>query len=57
LGRRATQIAQLLIGKNKPYFAPHLDCGDFVVVTNDSEGQLLSSPLKFALQLSHCAIV
>lgn len=34
LGRLATKTAELLTGKNKPYFAPHLDCGDFVVVIN-----------------------
>ncbi len=34
LGRLATKIAQLLVGKSKPYFVRHLDCGDFVTVTN-----------------------
>jgi large subunit ribosomal protein L13 len=34
LGRIATEIAQLLIGKSKPYFVPNLDCGDYVVVVN-----------------------
>ncbi|MBL7158995.1 50S ribosomal protein L13 [Candidatus Microgenomates bacterium] len=34
LGRLATEIAQLLIGKKKPYFVYHLDCGDFIVVIN-----------------------
>lgn len=34
LGRLAAKIAQLLIGKNKPYFVPYLDCGDHVVVIN-----------------------
>ncbi len=34
LGRLATQIAEVLRGKNKPYFVPYMDCGDFVVVTN-----------------------
>lgn len=34
LGRLATKIAGLLIGKDKPYFIPYLDCGDFVVVIN-----------------------
>lgn len=34
LGRTATEIAQLLIGKSKPYFVPNLDCGDYVVVVN-----------------------
>jgi len=34
LGRQATQIARLLMGKNKPYFVKNLDCGDYVVVVN-----------------------
>lgn len=34
LGRVATQIATLLTGKGKPMFTHHIDCGDFVVVTN-----------------------
>lgn len=33
LGRVSTEIAKLLMGKQKPYFVPHLDCGDYVVVT------------------------
>jgi large subunit ribosomal protein L13 len=32
LGRLATQVAKLLIGKDKPQFTKHIDCGDFVVV-------------------------
>jgi len=34
LGRSATQIAHLLMGKSKTYFAKNIDCGDYVVVTN-----------------------
>jgi len=34
LGRMASQIATVLRGKHKPYFTPHVDCGDFVVVVN-----------------------
>src|SRR5487761_2119624 len=34
LGRLATQVAVLLRGKHKVYFAPHIDTGDFVVVIN-----------------------
>ena len=34
LGRIATKVAGLLIGKHKPDFSPHLDCGDYVIVTN-----------------------
>ncbi|MDD2907819.1 MAG: 50S ribosomal protein L13 [Candidatus Gracilibacteria bacterium] len=34
LGRLATQIAVIIKGKNKASFAPHLDNGDYVIVTN-----------------------
>jgi len=34
LGRLATRVARVLIGKDKPEFTPHLDCGDHVVVIN-----------------------
>src|SRR3989344_6643320 len=34
LGRMATQIAKLLMGKQKSYFVRNLDCGDYVIVIN-----------------------
>ncbi|MFO7638639.1 MAG: 50S ribosomal protein L13 [bacterium] len=34
LGRLATRVARLLIGKHKPDFTPHVDAGDHVVVIN-----------------------
>lgn len=34
LGRFASNVAQVLRGKHKPTFSPHLDMGDFVVVVN-----------------------
>lgn len=34
LGRLATRVADILRGKDKPDFTPHLDLGDFVVITN-----------------------
>ncbi|GAB4480566.1 MAG: 50S ribosomal protein L13 [Anaerolineae bacterium] len=34
LGRLASEIASILRGKHKPYFTPHVDCGDFVIVVN-----------------------
>jgi large subunit ribosomal protein L13 len=34
LGRLAAQVANILRGKNKPVYTPHLDAGDFVVVVN-----------------------
>ena len=34
LGRMATEIAQILMGKHKPTYTPYVDTGDFVVVVN-----------------------
>jgi large subunit ribosomal protein L13 len=34
IGRISTKIATLLTGKSKPMFTSHIDCGDFVIVTN-----------------------
>lgn len=34
LGRLATQVATVLMGKHRPEYTPHVDCGDFVVVSN-----------------------
>ena len=36
LGRLASGIAQILRGKNKSYFTPHMDMGDFVVIIKPS---------------------
>jgi large subunit ribosomal protein L13 len=37
LGRVSTQIASLLLGKGKPQFTKHIDCGDFVIVINAAQ--------------------
>jgi large subunit ribosomal protein L13 len=34
VGRLASEIAMVLMGKHRPTYTPHVDCGDFVVVTN-----------------------
>ena len=34
VGRLATRLATILMGKHKPIFTPHVDCGDFLVVVN-----------------------
>ena len=34
LGRLASEVAQVLRGKNNPNYAPHLDTGDFVIIVN-----------------------
>jgi large subunit ribosomal protein L13 len=42
LGRLATEVARVLRGKHKPMFAPHLDCGDHVIVVNADKVVLTS---------------
>lgn len=34
LGRLASQVAVVLMGKNKPIYTPNVDCGDYVIITN-----------------------
>ena len=40
MGRLAVQVANLLRGKHKTMFAPHVDTGDFVIVVNASKVSL-----------------
>ena len=40
LGRLASQVAIVLMGKNKPTYTPHIDCGDYVIVINASKVKL-----------------
>ena len=40
LGRLSSEIAKLIRGKHKPYFTPHVDCGDHVVVINAAKVKL-----------------
>ena len=42
LGRLSTEVARLLRGKHRPYFTPHLDTGDFVVIVNADKIKLSS---------------
>lgn len=54
LGRLATEVARLLRGKHRPYFAPHLDTGDHVVVINAAKVVLTADKAgdKFAYRHS-----
>jgi large subunit ribosomal protein L13 len=40
LGRLAVEVANVLRGKHKPEYTPHVDCGDFVVVINAEKIQV-----------------
>ena len=43
LGRLAVQIANALRGRNNPMYTPHVDTGDFVIVTNAEKVKLTGS--------------
>ena len=46
LGRLASEIAKILIGKNKPTYTPHMDCGDNVIVINAEKVALTGQKLN-----------
>jgi large subunit ribosomal protein L13 len=43
LGRVASAVAMMLMGKTKPTYTPHVDCGDFVVIINAEKVKLTGS--------------
>jgi large subunit ribosomal protein L13 len=53
LGRLATQAATLLRGKHKPYYAPHIDTGDFVIVVNAAKVALTGNKRDQKLAYRH----
>ena len=53
LGRLATQVASLLMGKHKPLFCRHLDVGDFVVVINAEKVRVTGNKTKQKLYYRH----
>ncbi|MGD0402250.1 MAG: 50S ribosomal protein L13 [Candidatus Acidiferrales bacterium] len=53
LGRLATRIARLLIGKDKANYTPHLDCGDHVVVINAERVKLTGNKIDQKIYRHH----
>lgn len=43
IGRLASRVAEVLMGKHRPTYTPHCDTGDFVIVTNASQAKLTGS--------------
>jgi len=46
LGRLASEIAMILMGKNKPNYTPFIDSGDFVIVTNATKVKVTGNKAK-----------
>ena len=53
LGRLATQIADVLRGKGKPQYTPHVDTGDFVVVVNAEKVRVTGNKLEQKVYYRH----
>jgi large subunit ribosomal protein L13 len=53
LGRLATKVARLLIGKDKPTFTPYLDSGDHVVVINANQIKMTGNKVEQKFYYSH----
>jgi large subunit ribosomal protein L13 len=53
MGRVATRIARILIGKDKANYTPYLDCGDHVVVINADKIRLTGNKLEQKVYRHH----
>ena len=53
LGRTAAKAADLLRGKHKPIFAPHVDCGDHVIIINAEKAVLTGKKLVQKVHYHH----
>ena len=53
LGRLATYVATALRGKDKPTFTPHMDMGDFVIVTNAAKVKLTGQKVSQKMYRHH----
>jgi large subunit ribosomal protein L13 len=53
LGRLATKVARMLIGKDKPSFTPYLDSGDHVVVINADQIKMTGNKIEQKVYYSH----
>ena len=57
LGRLSTQVAQILKGKTKPQYTPHVDTGDFVVIINAEKVRLTGNKANTKMYYSHSGFI
>ena len=57
LGRLASEIAKVLRGKNKAIFTPHMDTGDYVIVTNAEKIKVTGKKMEQKIYYRHSAYV
>jgi large subunit ribosomal protein L13 len=46
VGRMCSRIAAILRGKNKAYYTPHVDCGDYIIVINSDKVKFTGNKLE-----------
>ena len=57
LGRLASQVANILRGKNKPIYTPNMDTGDYVIIVNASKAVLTGKKLDQKIYYHHSGFV
>ena len=57
LGRLASEIGQILKGKRKPQYTPHIDTGDFVIVINAEKIRLTGNKMDSKIYYSHSGYI
>ena len=57
LGRVASQVANILRGKNKPIYTPHVDTGDYVIIVNATKVILTGKKLDQKIYYKHSGYV
>ena len=57
LGRVASQVANILRGKNKPIYTPHVDTGDYVIIINAAKVILTGKKLDQKIYYKHSGFV
>ena len=57
VGRVAAKAADLLRGKHKPIFAPHVDCGDHVIIINASQAVFTGNKLEKKIYYRHTGYI
>ena len=57
LGRLASKVATILRGKHKATYTPHIDCGDYVIITNCNKVKLTGNKLDNKIYYDHSRYV
>lgn len=57
LGKVAVQAADILRGKHRPEFTPHVDCGEFVIIINAAKAVLTGKKLEQKMYYHHSGYI